>query len=92
MEPVLGGRDDRHRHRTPGDRDAAAMEPVLGGRDDDKTKTVPWARGEAAMEPVLGGRDDMAMASRSLMPRSPQWSPSLADGTTRTEGGTSPQT
>jgi len=35
------------------------------------------------MEPVLGGRDDQAYyAARDLHAIAPQWSPSLADGTT----------
>jgi len=37
----------------------------------------------AAMEPVLGGRDDAAGHVPVLRPGyPPQWSPSLADGTT----------
>jgi len=36
------------------------------------------------MEPVLGGRDDPPPAEvREPAPVKPQWSPSLADGTTR---------
>jgi len=35
------------------------------------------------MEPVLGGRDDAPLVSVSCTPTPPQWSPSLADGTTR---------
>jgi len=59
------------------------MEPVLGGRDDDLSISRSSPAGCAAMEPVLGGRDDGTWASAgTLWMTRPQWSPSLADGTT----------
>jgi len=62
----------------------AAMEPVLGGRDDlPGSSCLPPAH-RAAMEPVLGGRDDdHRLAVDAGQGQRPQWSPSLADGTTR---------
>ncbi len=63
----------------------AAMEPVLGGRDDapmvPSPGTSPTTR--AAMEPVLGGRDDLDWDQYLQWLSGPQWSPSLADGTTQ---------
>jgi len=59
------------------------MEPVLGGRDDQHPARAPGGHRRAAMEPVLGGRDDAAVPVPSPPAFSmPQWSPSLADGTT----------
>jgi len=58
------------------------MEPVLGGRDDLVERSVTGGRQKAAMEPVLGGRDDVTVYTAPVVPRAPQWSPSLADGTT----------
>jgi len=61
----------------------AAMEPVLGGRDDLPSPTTAYMGGSAAMEPVLGGRDDQIPGTGpGGTGRKPQWSPSLADGTT----------
>jgi len=83
MEPVLGGRDDlaflpRRAHDVQ-----AAMEPVLGGRDDSGNPARTSSVGPAAMEPVLGGRDDLsAVIGPGHSDAAPQWSPSLADGTT----------
>jgi len=58
------------------------MEPVLGGRDD-LPRLQPITRGcGAAMEPVLGGRDDRLAERWDSPAHPPQWSPSLADGTT----------
>jgi len=61
----------------------AAMEPVLGGRDDAAHPAGPSRHGGAAMEPVLGGRDDESYFTGFVAGYAPQWSPSLADGTTR---------
>jgi len=59
------------------------MEPVLGGRDDQHRLARGQGGGNAAMEPVLGGRDDALEALLDYVnPAQPQWSPSLADGTT----------
>jgi len=59
------------------------MEPVLGGRDDLRYSMADAIALEAAMEPVLGGRDDAPpITDRPASVNRPQWSPSLADGTT----------
>jgi len=58
------------------------MEPVLGGRDDLPRVQAPLRGVVAAMEPVLGGRDDSHSAAVINGSQAPQWSPSLADGTT----------
>jgi len=84
MEPVLGGRDDVRRGRATAVAGFAAMEPVLGGRDDLARTRAPHQHRQAAMEPVLGGRDDWPGGALSPGHCSPQWSPSLADGTTST--------
>ncbi len=59
------------------------MEPVLGGRDDLGIMAKVLDAITAAMEPVLGGRDDSIQAGQGNWTLAPQWSPSLADGTTR---------
>jgi len=83
MEPVLGGRDDQRRDGAAGLGVRAAMEPVLGGRDDCVPCRQEPPEYSAAMEPVLGGRDDLTRRVADNAARiSPQWSPSLADGTT----------
>jgi len=83
MEPVLGGRDDHPLSVQAGPLFTAAMEPVLGGRDDGVYPNGNNGRDHAAMEPVLGGRDDLPDTLLTpLRYTVPQWSPSLADGTT----------
>jgi len=82
MEPVLGGRDDIGRVRGRGGAGAAAMEPVLGGRDDVATRAaynlVKPSRNGA--RPWRTGRPG---PTGTCAPEAwPQWSPSLADGTT----------
>jgi len=63
------------------------MEPVLGGRDDHVADNAARLAKLAAMEPVLGGRDDAGVdCPGARLPVSPQWSPSLADGTTAIAG------
>jgi len=83
MEPVLGGRDD------------FACSSCLSF-STRRNGARPWRTGrrlmlaadgvpvDAAMEPVLGGRDDAQSIADALHDcPEPQWSPSLADGTTR---------
>jgi len=89
MEPVLGGRDDSVGpvgQQPPAD---AAMEPVLGGRDDGRAHPAGPAcrRGRNGARPWRTGRRVPDRAAQ-VDPGLPQWSPSLADGTTcrRAEG------
>jgi len=88
MEPVLGGRDDRVADNGLRLAKLAAMEPVLGGRDDGswplygdcaglcRNGARPWRTGRRGK----GTRD-------SWPGEMPQWSPSLADGTTIAAAG-----
>jgi len=86
MEPVLGGRDDRTgQDGTRGGYHVAAMEPVLGGRDDSRTSAPARAAslGRNGARPWRTGRPG-ARSPDSRPATRPQWSPSLADGTTGT--------
>jgi len=82
MEPVLGGRDDQLQTPRCKNRCSAAMEPVLGGRDDvTMTPMRASSPGRNGARPWRTGR--LAQADLVYTFRTPpQWSPSLADGTT----------
>jgi len=56
--------------------------PWRTGRRGENPDTGADRRRMAAMEPVLGGRDDVDYAEELAASIQPQWSPSLADGTT----------
>jgi len=88
MEPVLGGRDDLPAGESRSCTYAAAMEPVLGGRDDPTRQSGGCASAGSrnGARPWRTGRRIVCGAG-STKRRRPQWSPSLADGTTRAEPG-----
>jgi len=83
MEPVLGGRDDVYGFFDEPAIEYAAMEPVLGGRDDSSSTPGRRSRraGRNGARPWRTGRP--GCWGRAPEPgQRPQWSPSLADGTT----------
>ncbi len=84
MEPVLGGRDDHRLHSRAVRGQRAAMEPVLGGRDDGSPlpPTSPVNACRNGARPWRTGRRTCRCRAPSRA-SAPQWSPSLADGTTR---------
>ncbi len=83
MEPVLGGRDDVLGAVPFMRRVGAAMEPVLGGRDDTHSRCPIHRRARCrnGARPWRTGRLGRGSGSGPARPQ-PQWSPSLADGTT----------
>jgi len=90
MEPVLGGRDDLPGRESRSCTYAAAMEPVLGGRDDGLTWHSTWWKSWSlrrnGARPWRTGRRGYLIGG-DVQALGPQWSPSLADGTTAIVSG-----